>query len=292
MEGISQEAIALAGHLKLNRLIVLFDDNGISIDGPLSLSDSADQVKRFEAAGWSATRIDGHDPDAIAAAIERAQKSDRPTLIACKTTIGFGAPTKAGKSSSHGSPLGADEIAGARKKLRLGVARRSKCRPTSSMRGAPPAQRSKQARMPTGTSGLARSTAEQARRVRAPHARRPAEQALADAVEGVKEKLAAEPKDIATRTASEFALESAGAGGAGDDRRLGRPHRLEQHPHQGDEGDRRRGLRRPLHPLRHPRARHGRRDERHGAAWRHHPLLRHVPGVLRLLPARRSGSRR
>jgi transketolase len=104
MEGISQEAIALAGHLRLNKLIVLFDDNGISIDGPLSLADSVDQVKRFEAAGWHASRIDGHDPDAIAAAIEKAQSSDRPTMIACRTQIAFGAPTKAGKASSHGSP--------------------------------------------------------------------------------------------------------------------------------------------------------------------------------------------
>src|SRR6185312_9084160 len=92
MEGISQEAIAFAGHLKLNKLIVLFDDNGISIDGPLSLADSVDQVKRFESAGWIATRVDGHDPEAIAAALERAQTADRPTLIACKTQIGFGAP--------------------------------------------------------------------------------------------------------------------------------------------------------------------------------------------------------
>src|SRR6266700_4236692 len=117
MEGISQEAIALAGHLKLNRLIVLFDDNGISIDGPLALADSVDQVKRFEAAGWAARRVDGHDPQAIAAAIAAAQQSDKPTMIACRTTIGFGAPSKAGKSSSHGSPLGADEIKGAREKL-------------------------------------------------------------------------------------------------------------------------------------------------------------------------------
>src|SRR5437763_723744 len=86
MEGVSQEAIALAGHLRLNRLIVLFDDNGISIDGPLSLADSVDQVKRFEAAGWIARRIDGQDPVAITAAIEKARVSDRPTLIACKTT--------------------------------------------------------------------------------------------------------------------------------------------------------------------------------------------------------------
>src|SRR2546421_2258390 len=113
MEGISQEAIALAGHLKLNRLTVLYDDNGISIDGPLSLADSVDQVKRFEAAGWAATRIDGHDPEAIARAIEAARKADKPSMIACRTTIGFGAPTKSGTAGSHGSPLGADEIKGA-----------------------------------------------------------------------------------------------------------------------------------------------------------------------------------
>jgi transketolase len=117
MEGISQEAIALAGHLKLAKLIVLFDDNGITIDGKLSLSDSTDQVARFKASGWNATRVDGHDPLAIAAAIEAAKKSDRPTMIACKTQIGFGAPTKANSEKSHGSPLGADEIKGAREKL-------------------------------------------------------------------------------------------------------------------------------------------------------------------------------
>src|SRR3954454_8020671 len=117
MEGISQEAIALAGHLKLNRLIVLFDDNGISIDGPLSLADSVDQVKRFEAAGWAATRGDGHDPEAIAGGLKQAVDADRPTLIACRTTIGFGAPTKAGTEKCHGSALGAEEIAGARQQL-------------------------------------------------------------------------------------------------------------------------------------------------------------------------------
>src|SRR4030095_6370153 len=104
MEGISHEAIALAGHLKLNKLIVLFDDNGISIDGPLSLADSVDQVKRFEAARWAAVRGDGHDPEPIAEAIAKAQGSDRPALIACRTTIGFGAPSKAGTEKCHGSP--------------------------------------------------------------------------------------------------------------------------------------------------------------------------------------------
>jgi transketolase len=117
MEGISHEAISIAGHYRLNKLIVFFDDNGISIDGPLSLTETGDQVARFIAAGWNAMRIDGQNPDEIAAAIEAAQKSDKPTMIACKTTIGFGAPTKAGKSSAHGSPLGAEEIAGARKNL-------------------------------------------------------------------------------------------------------------------------------------------------------------------------------
>src|ERR1700733_11728515 len=117
MEGISQEAIALAGHLRLDKLIVLSDDNGISIDGPLSLSDSVDQLRRFEACGWSAPQIDGHDPGAIAAAISWAKSADRPTLIACRTTIGFGAPTKAGTEKCHGSPLGADEIKGARERL-------------------------------------------------------------------------------------------------------------------------------------------------------------------------------
>jgi transketolase len=117
MEGISHEAISIAGHLRLNKLTVFFDDNGISIDGPLSLAESGDQVARFEAAGWNATRIDGQNPDEIARAIETAQESGLPSLIACKTTIGFGAPTKAGKASSHGSPLGADEIVGARKAL-------------------------------------------------------------------------------------------------------------------------------------------------------------------------------
>lgn len=117
MEGISHEAISIAGHLGLSRLIVLYDDNDISIDGPLSLSESGDALKRFEAAGWDAVRIDGHDADAIEKAIAEAQKSDKPSLIACKTTIGFGSPNKGGKSSSHGAALGAEEIELTRKEL-------------------------------------------------------------------------------------------------------------------------------------------------------------------------------
>jgi transketolase len=109
MEGISHEAISLAGHLRLNRLIVLFDDNEISIDGATSLSCSDDQLARFKAAGWSACRIDGHDSEAIAAAIERARNSDRPSLIACRTIIGYGAPNRHGTEKAHGAPLGSDE---------------------------------------------------------------------------------------------------------------------------------------------------------------------------------------
>ncbi|MFC4623684.1 transketolase [Daeguia caeni] len=117
MEGISQEAISLAGHLKLNKLIVFWDDNNISIDGPISITDNTNQAARFAASGWNTLAVDGHDQDAIAAAIEAAKASDKPTLIACKTTIGFGAPNKAGTNKVHGSPLGAEEIAATRKAL-------------------------------------------------------------------------------------------------------------------------------------------------------------------------------
>ncbi len=117
MEGVSQEAISLAGHLKLAKLIVLYDDNGISIDGKTSLADLVDQLARFRSAGWRALRIDGHDPQAILRALRAAKRADRPTLIACKTTIGFGAPTRAGTNKAHGEALGATEVAGTRAAL-------------------------------------------------------------------------------------------------------------------------------------------------------------------------------
>jgi transketolase len=118
MEGVSHEAIDLAGHLRLGKLIVLWDDNRISIDGPTSLSTSMDQVARFAAAGWKTLSVDGHDPAAIEAALREAKaETGRPTLIACRTIIGFGAPTRAGTSKAHGEVLGAAEIEGARVKL-------------------------------------------------------------------------------------------------------------------------------------------------------------------------------
>jgi transketolase len=205
MEGISQEAIALAGHLRLNKLVVLHDDNGISIDGPLALADSVDQVKRFEAAGWTATRIDGHDPGAIAAALEAAQKSERPSLIACRTIIGFGAPTKGGTEKSHGAALGADEIAAARQKLgwsapafEIPAAIREQWR-SAGARGRP-ARLAWQARL---ASSDPQHHAEFERRTRGELT-----DMLTAAVRSVKEKLSASPKEVATRSASESALES------------------------------------------------------------------------------------
>ncbi|HVI87505.1 MAG TPA: transketolase [Dongiaceae bacterium] len=117
MEGISQEAISLAGHLKLNKLIVLWDHNSITIDGSTALSTSDDQLARFRASGWATDAVDGHDQEAVAKAIAAAQKNDKPTLIACKTVIGYGAPNKQGTAATHGSPLGKDEVSAARKTL-------------------------------------------------------------------------------------------------------------------------------------------------------------------------------
>jgi transketolase len=206
MEGVSHEAIALAGHLKLSKLIVLFDDNGITIDGALSLSDSVDQVGRFEAAGWATARVDGHDPEAIASAVEKAKVADYPTMIACRTTIGYGAPTKAGSEKAHGSPLGGDEIAATRKQLgwsdaafdlppdvldawRQAGRRGQETHQTwkKRLRALPPDKRK-----------------EFERRMRSDL---PKDQLLA-AVRAVKAKLAAESKEIATRIASELALET------------------------------------------------------------------------------------
>ncbi|MCW9034453.1 MAG: transketolase [Rhodospirillales bacterium] len=117
MEGISHEAISMAGRLGLGKLIVMWDDNEICIDGATSKTVNDDQIARFKASGWDVQAVDGHDQEAVAVAIEAAQKTDTPSMIACKTTIGWGAPTKAGSHSTHGAPLGDDEIAGMREKL-------------------------------------------------------------------------------------------------------------------------------------------------------------------------------
>ena len=208
MEGVSQEAIAMAGHWKLNKMIVLYDDNGISIDGPTSLANSVDQVKRFKSAGWAAELIDGQDPKAIAAAITRAQKSNKPSLIACKTTIGYGAPTRAGTAKAHGEALGADELKGAKEKLGISLEPFSvpddvlKAWREAGSRGAS-AREEWQARFDELGS---RKRAEFERRLR--H-ERPA--SLAKALKAHKKALLETPQNIATRKSSESAIEAIAA---------------------------------------------------------------------------------
>jgi transketolase len=204
MEGISHEAIALAGHLKLNKLIVLFDDNGITIDGKLALSDSVDQVQRFEAAGWNAQRIDGHDPEAIGAAIEEAKASDRPSLIACRTTIGYGAPHKAGTEKSHGSPLGAEEIAGARE--RLGWSHAAFDIPADVREHWRAVGLRGQAAHAQWRTRLAAMAADQRSEFERRCKGEVAAERLAAAVREVKQNLAAKPQLVATRAASQSAL--------------------------------------------------------------------------------------
>jgi transketolase len=205
MEGVSQEAIALAGHWKLNKLIVLYDDNGISIDGPTSISDSVDQVKRFKSAGWQAELIDGQDQQAIAAAITRAKKSSKPSLIACKTTIGYGAPTKAGTAKAHGEALGAEELKGAKENLGISLEPFSvpddvlKSWREAGNRGAV-ARREWEARFATLSS---RRRAEFERRLR--HERPPA---LAKVLKAHKKSLLETPQNIATRKSSESAIDA------------------------------------------------------------------------------------
>ncbi len=204
MEGISHEAISLAGHLKLNKLIVLYDDNQISIDGPTALAVSDDQIARFRASGWNAVWIDGHDPGAIAIAIEGARSSDRPTLIACKTVIGYGAPSKQGKASTHGEPLGADEIKGAREKL--GWVHAPFEVPSSVLA----------AWRTAGARGAAQRQVWEQRAAKLDPAKRAAlgdpldggaMEAVANAVAEIKGEFVASPPKIATRVASQKVLE-------------------------------------------------------------------------------------
>jgi transketolase len=217
MEGISHESCALAGHLKLNRLIVLFDDNGISIDGPTSLAESTDVMKRFEAYGWAVSRIDGHDASEVDRALKDAQSSDKPVLIACRTTIGFGAPKRAGTAKSHGEALGSDEVAGARVALSwphapfdipadLLESWRASGKRSAALRKA------WQARLSTHTM---RKPFESALTGDAPAS-------LAAAIAVLKARFTAEKPSIATRKASELTLEVINAempntiGGAAD----------------------------------------------------------------------------
>ena len=209
MEGVSQEAIGIAGHLKLKKLIVFWDNNGISIDGQVPvLADNVDQVARFQSAGWNSTHIDGHDPKAILDAIHAAQNSDRPTMIACKTTIGFGLPTHAGTNKAHSDAQGAAEIAGARKNLNwtyepfvipddiLGAWRKA------GSRGSEQREKWNQA-----VEALdAKQRAEFERRLRGD-----LPQDLGKVIDAYKQKLVAEKPQVATRKAGQAALDVIGA---------------------------------------------------------------------------------
>lgn len=200
MEGISQEAISLAGHLQLGKLIVLWDDNDITIDGAVSLSDSTDQLKRFQASGWETTRVDGHDFAAVEAAIAAAQKTGVPSLIACKTIIGKGAPTKQGTSATHGAALGDEEIARARDVLNWPHA------PFDIPSDILAAWRKAGAAGSTARAAWENRHASAANRASFDAAMATDLSALAPAIETYKKGLAQTPKNVATRKASEMAL--------------------------------------------------------------------------------------
>jgi len=204
MEGISQEAIALAGHLQLGKLTIIWDNNHVTLDGKIEDEDSTDQLDRFRSVGWHTIAVDGHDQKAVEEALLAAKKSDQPTLIAARTTIGFGAPTKSGTSKVHGSPLGAEELAGAKKNL--GITYPAFQVPNQIIdawrkageRGAPD-RAAWQGR-------LDKADAEK----RAQFERRQAmglPEGYAGAVDAFKQKLAADKPKIASRKASQNALE-------------------------------------------------------------------------------------
>ncbi|HWA04083.1 MAG TPA: transketolase [Rhizomicrobium sp.] len=203
MEGISHEAISLAGHLNLRRLIVLFDDNSITIDGATSLADNTDTIERFQAAGWNTIRIDGHDAAEVARALAWAQTGDRPALIACRTIIGFGMPTRQGTQKAHSDAPGAEEVAGARRLLGWDA-------PPFAIPGDILSEwRAIGARGGAARDAWNRRAAGSSRRdafEAAMAGGAPAE--LASALAEVKKKASAEKASVATRKASEAALEA------------------------------------------------------------------------------------
>ncbi len=204
MEGVSQEAIALAGHLKLSRLIVLWDDNGITIDGTVSLADRTDQIARFAASGWATHRVNGHDHAEIDAALAWAKGQDRPVLIACRTHIGFGAPTLQDTAKAHGAITGADEIAGARRAIGWEDATPFAVPDAIRTDWTQTAARGAEARADWEARFAALSPARQAEIHRMMAGEPPKK--LASAIRKLKRRLAEEKPTLATRKASELAL--------------------------------------------------------------------------------------
>ncbi|PTQ11651.1 transketolase [Sphingomonas oleivorans] len=204
MEGVNHEAVGLAGHLKLGRLIVLWDDNRITIDGPTSLSTSEDVLARYAASGWQTLSCDGHDPADIARALEEAQADPRPSIVACKTIIGFGAPNKQGTSATHGSPLGHDEVAATRQVLNW--MNEAFDLPQEVVEGWGKA----------GVRGKAVREAWEARLAASPHRAEFERRMVGDLPESFSldahlADLIANPQKVATRRASELALEAINA---------------------------------------------------------------------------------
>jgi transketolase len=288
MEGISHEACSLAGTLGLGKLIALYDDNGISIDGHVTGWFTDDTPARFAAYGWQVIRdVDGHDPRRSTCDPPRAQaRRDKPTLICCKTIIGFGSPNKAGThGTAHGAPLGADEVAAARAALGWTAA---PFEIPADIRAAWDARAPGASVEPTGArfAAYAKPPSPRAcRGVHAPHGRRTAGRLGRAARCASSRGAVVKGETIATRKASQNALERARPRAAGAPRRLGRPDRLEPHATgQGLEG-RQAGDAMRWRQLLH----YGVREfgmaaihERHRAARRLHPLRRHLPRVLRL----------
>ena len=277
MEGISHEAAALAGHLGLSKLTVLYDQNHISIDGDTALAYSDDVSKRFAAYGWATKSIDGHDPQQINAALSFATRSRKPTLIACQTIIGLGAPNKAGTAATHGSPLGGQEAAGA--KAALGW-------------NEPPFSVPDELLTRWHEAGSRGAGTRRAWLKRLAHSNMRAEfeRVMAgrlpdnwhEAVAALKQEFLDTKPKIATRQSSQKALEALVPatpeliGGSAD--LTGSNLTLVK----GMGSGQRREFLRPLHPLRRARARHDRRRQRHRAAWRPDPVYRHVLRVHRL----------
>jgi transketolase len=282
MEGVSHEACSFAGTFKLGKLIGFYDDNGISIDGKVSGWFTDDTPKRFEAYGWHVIpHVDGQDADAVAAAIQAARaETARPSLICCKTVIGWGAPNRQGTKAAHGEALGVEEVALARKTLNW---------PYEPFAIPAPLKQA----WDHHAAGAAAEAAwnELFGRYRAAHPQLAAElerrmrgdlpQKWSEIATQARAAAQQESKPLATRQTSQ-------SSGARAPRRFCGSHRFKQYPAEEYDCDNADGFFRALFSLRRARVRHDGDHERHGAAWRIHPLRRNVPRFLRLRPERRA----